>query len=208
MASDHPRRPYMRSWQDEDLRNLWDHVMLLSLLWGHVDTPMKVPQEGFMKCMENFTHLMQEVSTRGLALSYFAHDSVRLGRSIDGLPYGPVVASWLRGVVGCVRATEWLNSMSGEFGGQAAQPRHLPASPGDVLASFHPKRTIGALVGRRRLVANGGQGPRLRLHALRSASRGNPHISLSLPLPAPALAVSVDPPLACLTNPLGGHTGA
>lgn len=98
-ALDYRRRPYMRNWQDEDLRNLWDHVMLLSLLWGHVGSPMRVPQDGFMKCVERFTHLMQEVSTRGLPLRYFAHDPVRLGRAIDGLPYGPVVATWLRGVV-------------------------------------------------------------------------------------------------------------
>jgi hypothetical protein len=99
-ALDYRRQPSMRNWQDEDLRNLWDHVMLLSLLWGHVSSPMKVPQEGFMMCMEKFTHLMQEVSSRGLPLRYFSHDPVRLGRAIDGLPYGPVVASWLRNVVG------------------------------------------------------------------------------------------------------------
>lgn len=98
-ALDYRRQPTMRSWKDEDLRNLWDHVMLLSLLWGHVGTPLKVPQDGVMMCMEKFTHLMQEVSTRGLPLSYFARDPDRLGRAIDGLPYGPVVSAWLRSVV-------------------------------------------------------------------------------------------------------------
>ena len=97
-ALDYRRRPSMRSWKDEDLRNLWDHVMLLSLLWGHVGSPIKVPQEGFMMCMEKFTHLMQEVYTRGLPLRYFAHDPVRVGRAIEGLPYGPIVAGWLRGI--------------------------------------------------------------------------------------------------------------
>lgn len=95
-ALEYRRRPYMRKWTDPDLRNLWDHVMLLSLLWGHTDTPMKVPQDGFMKVMESFTHLMQEVSSRGLPLDFFKPDSVRLGRAVDSLPYGPQVANWLR----------------------------------------------------------------------------------------------------------------
>jgi hypothetical protein len=98
-ALEYRRRPYMRRWEDTDLRNHWDQTMLLSLLWGHVDTPMRVPPDGVMKVMESFTHVMQEVSTRGLPLDFFRPDSVRLGKAVDGLPYGPGVANWLRQVL-------------------------------------------------------------------------------------------------------------
>jgi len=59
------RRPYMRKWKDSELRNLWDHVMLLSYLWARKDSPIKVPQKGVEEVLERFTHLQQEIAKRG-----------------------------------------------------------------------------------------------------------------------------------------------
>lgn len=93
------RKPYMRKWGDEDLRNLWDQIMLWSLLWGHRDTPMKVPKEGIMLAMERFTHVKEEAAVRGLSLEYFEKDSAsRRRRAADKMPYGPTVANWLHEV--------------------------------------------------------------------------------------------------------------
>lgn len=41
-ALDYRRRPAMRSWKDEDLRNLWDHVMLLSLSISEISSSMQL----------------------------------------------------------------------------------------------------------------------------------------------------------------------
>lgn len=95
-ALQYRRKPYMRNWKDDDLRDLWDHVMLISLLRLHRDSPMKVPQDGFTQLMERFTHLREEVAVRGLPLEYFEKDPVSRRREVvDKMPYGAKVASWL-----------------------------------------------------------------------------------------------------------------
>lgn len=96
-ALEYRRRPYMRNWQDEDVRNLWDIAMLLSILAFVKGAPMQVPAAGVRETSERFTHLMQEVGQRGLPLSYFKPEPERLRRAVDSLPYGEHVAQWLRG---------------------------------------------------------------------------------------------------------------
>lgn len=99
-ALEYRRRPYMRSWTDENVRNLWDHIMLLSLLWGHVSSPIKVPKEGFIQAMERFTHALEEAARRGLPLAYFEEESINRRRQVvDSLPYGPKAAEWLHGML-------------------------------------------------------------------------------------------------------------
>lgn len=94
------RAPYMRAWRDDEVRDLWDYVMLLNILWGHNDTPMKIPMNDLIPVMEQFTHLREEVATRGLSLDYFSKDSApRLRAAADKLPYGPMVTKWLVGIL-------------------------------------------------------------------------------------------------------------
>ena len=101
-ALQYRRKPYMRLWNNEDLRNLWDHIILLSLLWGHRDTPMKVPEDGFLQAMERFTHVREEAAVRGLSLEYFEKEPVfRRRQVVEKMPYGPVVAKWLHEVLDC-----------------------------------------------------------------------------------------------------------
>ncbi|WP_439523917.1 hypothetical protein, partial [Marivita sp.] len=97
---DYRRRPYMNSWKEDDLRNLWDHAVLLGLLFGHRETPMKVPLDGYMEVMERFAHLQVEVAERGLSLDFFEKDAIpRRKRLANHLPYGPKVAAWLNQIL-------------------------------------------------------------------------------------------------------------
>lgn len=97
---DYRRRPYMKSWKDEDLRSLWDHVLLLSLLFGHRETPKKIPLDGYMQTIERFSHLQVEVAERGLSLEYFEKDSTGRRKHVaNQLPYGPKVSAWLHKVL-------------------------------------------------------------------------------------------------------------
>lgn len=90
------RKPYMTNWRDDDLRNLWDVTILISLLAFTKDPPMIVPKAGGRETMERFTHLLQEISVRGLSLDFFKPEAQRLRVTIDSLPYGETVRSWLR----------------------------------------------------------------------------------------------------------------
>ena len=90
------RKPYMRNWRDEDIRNLWDVIILITALAFNRATPMEVPGDGRTKTLEQFTHLQEEIARRGLALDYFRPDPLRIGQAIDALPYGTQVRDWLR----------------------------------------------------------------------------------------------------------------
>ena len=94
-ALEYRRRPYMRNWKDEDVRNLWDVTMLLSILAFVNSAPMKVPAAGIHQISERFTHLMQEAGARGLALPYFKPEPDRMRAAINSLPYGEEVRRWL-----------------------------------------------------------------------------------------------------------------
>ena len=99
-AIQYRREPYMHKWSDEDLRELWDNTVLFSLLWGHRDTPMKIPMDGYIQVMERFTHLREETAARGLPLDYFEVDPVpRRRKVVDKMPYGPEVAKWLHRIL-------------------------------------------------------------------------------------------------------------
>lgn len=90
------RRRYMRKWTDDELRDLWDAVMLISMLAFHKEPPMRPPQESVTQTMERFTHLQEEIAMRGIPLPFFSPEPERMNSAIDRLPYGPMMAEWLR----------------------------------------------------------------------------------------------------------------
>ncbi len=91
------RRPYMRNWKDENVREFWDVTIILFILAFVKGSPMTFPASGTVELSKRMSHLMQETARRGLARDYFKPEPERLRRTIDGLPYGETVRSWLLG---------------------------------------------------------------------------------------------------------------
>ena len=90
------RRPYLRDRSNDQLRDLWDEVMLVSTLSLSQGSPVRYDHGSMLKAMEKQTHLQQEIAARGLPLGDFAFDRDRFVNAGLRLRLPDLVISWLR----------------------------------------------------------------------------------------------------------------
>jgi hypothetical protein len=89
------RQPYLEGYTQRQLRDLWDEVMVVSVLNFTTGSPLRHEHVATMRAMEKQTHLQQEMGARGLPLGAFAFDRDRFvaaGRRLN-LPDHAIV--WL-----------------------------------------------------------------------------------------------------------------
>lgn len=67
------RNPYLAHLSDDQLRDEFDEVMLVTELWGMKGSPIKLDMEAATVAMERFTHIQIEMHNRALPISRFDH---------------------------------------------------------------------------------------------------------------------------------------
>jgi hypothetical protein len=74
---DYRRKPYMAHLADEQLRDIFDEIVLHGLLAFHKDSPYKPSHEETTYSMERMSHIRVEMSIRGIPVTKFAFDPQR-----------------------------------------------------------------------------------------------------------------------------------
>ena len=88
------RRPYMAHISDEDLRDRFDEAMATSMLTMHKHAPVKPSIAVRDQAIILFTHVMMEMSERGITAPKFAIESKRLVAAAGRLNMPPPVVTW------------------------------------------------------------------------------------------------------------------
>jgi len=89
------RKPYMRSWSREQIRARWDELIMRSLFSFLKDAPFRLPRDETAKDMERFTHLMEEIAVRGLAIPEFKAEETRMVAAATRLQLPPAGVAWV-----------------------------------------------------------------------------------------------------------------
>lgn len=89
------RQPYLKGHTQEQLRDLWDEVMVVSVLNFATASPLRHDHDATMLAMEKQTHLQQEIGTRGLPLGAFAIDRDRFVAAGRRLNLPDEAIAWL-----------------------------------------------------------------------------------------------------------------
>lgn len=65
------REPFLKQLSDDQLRNEFDEVILVTSLWGLKGSPIKLSMEDSMTAMERFTHIQIEMHERAIPMERF-----------------------------------------------------------------------------------------------------------------------------------------
>ena len=95
-AMEYRRKPYMKSWNDEDVLSFSDDLLIRNLLAFDRLAPVKFPQDHIMKMMEHSTHVLAEAARRGLTANRLSPTRDRLLSAIDRTTYPPRVKRWMQ----------------------------------------------------------------------------------------------------------------
>jgi len=90
------RRPYLRGLTDDQLRDDFDEVMLITTLWGLKGSPMKFGMDVAMAAMERFGHIQIEMHDRALPMERFDHELDRQLQAAKRLNLPQAVFQWLQ----------------------------------------------------------------------------------------------------------------
>lgn len=89
------RQPYLKGHTQSQLRDLWDEVMVVSVLNFMTGSPLRYDHDATMLAMEKQTHLQQEIGARGLPLGAFAFDRDRFVAAGRRLKLSDQAIAWL-----------------------------------------------------------------------------------------------------------------
>lgn len=89
------RRPYMRDFTDEMIRECFDECIVISMLAFIKGSPMKIPREATTINMEKFTHIMMEMNRRGLTLADVRYEPRRIVAASLRIGLPSDIAAWL-----------------------------------------------------------------------------------------------------------------
>lgn len=89
------RQPYLRGLTKEALRDRFDEVTLVSMLWGLKGSPVDVPMADRMAGMQQFGDLIYEMGQRAIPITDFNHDHERALAAAARLGLPPHVIEWL-----------------------------------------------------------------------------------------------------------------
>lgn len=90
------RNPYLRGLSQEQLRDRFDEVIVLSLLFGIKDAPIRLSMPEAIRNIELFTHMQMEMQHRHLPITSFAHSLERDLAAARRLKLPESVLAWLR----------------------------------------------------------------------------------------------------------------
>lgn len=93
---DYRRKPYLRPFTDDALRDRFDEVMLVTTLWGTKGSPIKLDMAAAMVAMEQFTHIQVEMHDRALPMTAFAHKIERQLAAAVRLNLPQAAIDWLQ----------------------------------------------------------------------------------------------------------------
>ena len=85
----------MRSWTNEQVRDRWDECMVFSMFALFKNSPTKRSKEDLMLNMERFTHVMEEVAQRGIALPGLKAEADQFVAAGKRIGLSPERAVWL-----------------------------------------------------------------------------------------------------------------
>lgn len=89
------RQPYLRHLNDDELRNEFDEVMLVTTLWGIKGSPIKLNMESSTTAMERFTHIQIEMHERALPMERFGYEFHRELAAARRLKLPQAAIDWL-----------------------------------------------------------------------------------------------------------------
>lgn len=89
------RRPYMRSWSDEQVRDRFDEMMVLSCLGGLKDSPAPNRSRILGMVCELMAHMMHEQATRGLDMKTFRWERARMVAAAKRLRLPENLQKWV-----------------------------------------------------------------------------------------------------------------
>lgn len=89
------RNPYLRQLSDEQLRDTFDEVILVTTLWGIKGSPIDLDMDASMVAMERFTHIQLEMHDRALPMERFDYEFERELAAAARLNLPPAAIAWL-----------------------------------------------------------------------------------------------------------------
>ncbi|WP_339863482.1 hypothetical protein [Paremcibacter congregatus] len=97
-ALEYRRNPYLRSFTNDQLRDKFDENIVTTMLWGLKSSPCKMSSADRARNMEIFTHLQQEISVRGLPITFFKREKERELEAAKRLRLPQLVIDWLKNI--------------------------------------------------------------------------------------------------------------
>jgi len=89
------RRPHLSGLTKEQLRDRFDEVNVMVMLWGVYGSPVKVAPETRTQSVRMFGDLMQEMARRAIPVTHFTHEVERGQAAAKRLGLPEAVADWL-----------------------------------------------------------------------------------------------------------------
>lgn len=89
------RQPYLKHLSDEQLRDEFDEVMLVTTLWGIKGSPIKLDMASSMVAMERFTHIQIEMHERAIPMERFSFEFSRELEAATRLNLPQPAVDWL-----------------------------------------------------------------------------------------------------------------
>ena len=89
------RQPYLQRLSDEQLRDEFDEVIVMTTLFGIKGSPIKLDHMAAMPAFERFTHIQIEMHERALPMERFAYDFERELAAAARLKLPSAVIAWL-----------------------------------------------------------------------------------------------------------------
>jgi hypothetical protein len=89
------RQPYLKALTDEQLRDEFDEVILVTTLFGIKGSPIRLDPTAAMPAMERFTHIQIEMHDRALPMERFAFEFKRELAAAARLKLSSEVVAWL-----------------------------------------------------------------------------------------------------------------
>lgn len=89
------RQPYLSGLTNDQLRDRFDEVNVMIMLWGVYGSPVKVVPEARTQSVRMFGDLMQEMARRAIPVTQFPHVLARSQAAAKRLGLHQAVADWL-----------------------------------------------------------------------------------------------------------------
>lgn len=86
----------MKSFTNDQIRDRWDDIHILSLVAFHKEAPVQIPMKAINANSELHTHLMEEVAQRGLAIPFFRPTLPRMVAAAERIGLPREVQSWIK----------------------------------------------------------------------------------------------------------------
>jgi hypothetical protein len=92
---DYRRSPHLRDLSDEQLKERFDEVIVVNLLWGTKSSPKKLDREAITDALECFTHVVEELNRRHIPMQNVQQRLAQLQQAARRLRLGDDVVEWL-----------------------------------------------------------------------------------------------------------------